>query len=106
MAKKKKRSGHDAQWAEAKRRCRLSIDDVRMAKELGLDPRKLIKNIPCPSQQWKQPVKFWIRELYARKHPPAASEPAPPDEVERIAPRLLCGTACRGPARLRPAHLG
>lgn len=27
-----------------------------MAKEMGLNPRSLIKNIPSPSQPWKQPV--------------------------------------------------
>ena len=38
-----------------------------MAKELGLNPRSLIKNIPSPSQQWKLPVKQWIRELYEKR---------------------------------------
>jgi hypothetical protein len=35
--------------------------------ELGLNPRKLIKNRPNPSERWKQPVHLWIRELYARR---------------------------------------
>jgi len=30
-----------------------------MARELGLNPRTLIKNIPSPTQQWKLPVKQW-----------------------------------------------
>jgi hypothetical protein len=72
MVRKKRKPGYDAHWAEAKRLCRLNAEDVRMAKELGLNPRKLIKNIPSPSQPWKLPVKFWIRELYARKHPGAS----------------------------------
>ncbi len=38
-----------------------------MAKELGLNPRSLIKNIPSPTQQWKLPVKQWIHELYEEK---------------------------------------
>ncbi len=38
-----------------------------MAKELGLNPRSLIKNIPSPRQQWKAPVKQWIRALYEEK---------------------------------------
>ncbi len=38
-----------------------------MAKELGLKPRTLIKNIPSKSQQWKAPVKLWIRDLYEKK---------------------------------------
>jgi hypothetical protein len=64
MANKNKRDGD---WVEAKRRCQLNQDDMRKAKELGLNPRKLIKNIPSKSQQWKAPVKSWIRELYEKQ---------------------------------------
>ena len=38
-----------------------------MARELGLNPRSLIKNIPSPIQQWKLPVRQWIHELYEKK---------------------------------------
>ncbi len=44
---------------------------LNSAKELGLVPRSLIKNIPSPKQQWKAPVKDWIRDLYSRRHPSA-----------------------------------
>src|SRR5229473_310931 len=57
----------DDAWKEAKRRCRLNEEDVRMAKELGFQPRSLIKNIPDPSQKWKAPVNEWIRSLYEEK---------------------------------------
>jgi hypothetical protein len=63
MAKKK---NSDA-WAEAKKRCRLNAADIQMAKELGMSPKSLIKNIPSKSQQWKAPVKVWIKELYEDK---------------------------------------
>ena len=33
-------------WAEAKKRCRLNEEDIKIAKEMGLNPRSLIKNIP------------------------------------------------------------
>ena len=55
------------EWLEAKRRCGLSDDDVRMAKDLGFKPRSLIKNIPAKSQPWKAPVREWIRELHATR---------------------------------------
>ena len=58
---------HDPQWAKAKQVCRLNMDDIRKAKELGLSPRALIKNVPGPSQQWKAPVKVWIQELYEKR---------------------------------------
>ncbi|MCO5386549.1 MAG: hypothetical protein NHB14_13125 [Desulfosporosinus sp.] len=38
-----------------------------MVREMGLNPRSLIKNIPSPSQQWKAPVSTWIREMYQER---------------------------------------
>ena len=38
-----------------------------MAKELGIGPKSLMKSIPGPSQQWKLPVKLWIRELHEKR---------------------------------------
>jgi hypothetical protein len=58
---------HSQDWEEAKKRCRLNEADIQMAKELGMTPKSLIKNIPAPNQQWKVPVKVWIRDLYEEK---------------------------------------
>jgi len=55
------------EWLEAQRRCRLSDEEVRMAKELGIKPRSLIKNIPDKSQPWKAPVGEWVRDLHAKR---------------------------------------
>ncbi|WP_113928758.1 hypothetical protein [Bacillus sp. P14.5] len=63
LAKKK---NADA-WADAKKRCRLNEADISMAKELGMTPKSLTKNIPSPKQHWKAPVKEWVRELYQKK---------------------------------------
>lgn len=38
-----------------------------MAKELGMGPRSLVKNIPAKSQPWKAPVGQWLRDLYAKR---------------------------------------
>ena len=57
----------DGEWAEAKRRCRLSADDVKMARAPGLQPRSLIKNIPGPREAWKAPVRDWVRDLYRKR---------------------------------------
>ena len=67
MAKKKHKQRKQAAWDDAARRCRLSADEIRMAKELGIGPASLIKNIPSSSQRWKQPVRDWVRELYQKK---------------------------------------
>ena len=69
MAKKKKqpKNKRDRLWIEAKRRCRLNDNDIQIAKELGLNPRSLIKNIPSKTEQWKLPVKDWIRQMYQKR---------------------------------------
>ncbi len=70
MSKEKK----DKLWAEAKKRCRLNAETVRMAKEMGLNPRSLIKNIPNEKQQWKDPVHVWIRDMYSKRQGKMAKE--------------------------------
>lgn len=72
---KLKKSSQEQLWAEAQRRCRLSDDAVRMAKELGLGPRSLIKNIPSPTQPWKAPVEDWVRAIYEKRCRAKASRP-------------------------------
>jgi hypothetical protein len=72
VARSKNRQGvkdmkHEEEWKKAKKLCRLSNEDIRMARELGMGPRGLMKNIPSPKQRWKAPVAVWIRELYAKK---------------------------------------
>ncbi len=74
--KKKKKSKHDPAWAKAKKVCRLNLEDIRMAKELGMSPRSLMKNIPSPSQPWKSPVKIWIRDLYEQRQAKIARKSA------------------------------
>ncbi len=55
------------QWKEAKQKCRLNDEEIRMAKEMGLNPLSLIKNIPAKNQLWKAPVKIWIQEMYEER---------------------------------------
>ncbi|MCC2685107.1 MAG: hypothetical protein K0R75_2006 [Paenibacillaceae bacterium] len=63
----------EAHWAEAVKKCRLNTESVRMAKEMGLNPLSLIKNIPSKDQLWKAPVHVWIRELYEKRQAKAAA---------------------------------
>jgi hypothetical protein len=69
MAKKKKqpKNKRDRLWTEAKRKCRLNDNDIQIAKEMGLNPQSLIKNIPSKTEQWKLPVKDWIRQMYQKR---------------------------------------
>ena len=53
-------------WDEAKRKCRLGEEEIRMAKEMGLTPQSLIRNIPNKKEMWKAPVKDWIHDMYEK----------------------------------------
>ena len=66
----------DPLWAKAKNVCRLNMDDIRMAKELGFSPQSLIKNLPSPRQAWKLSVKDWIRELHETRFGRKTSGPS------------------------------
>ena len=70
--KRKKKLKGEALWAEAKKRCRLNTEELRMAKEMSLNPRNLIKNIPSPSQPWKVPINLWIQKTYRKRQEKAA----------------------------------
>ncbi len=59
----------DQAWAEAARRCRLSPDEVRMARELGFKARSPLNNLPSPQQPWNAPVAEWVRDLYEKRQP-------------------------------------
>jgi len=78
MAKNKKqpKTKKDKLWIEAKSKCRLNSEDIRIAKEMGLNPLSLIKNIPSKSQPWKSPVKDWIHEMYEKRQEKAAKKKA------------------------------
>lgn len=74
--KPKKKPAHDPQWAKAKQVCRLNMEDIRMAKELGISPKSLMKNVPAPGQLWKAPVKIWIRDQYEKRRQQSSKKSA------------------------------
>jgi hypothetical protein len=69
---KKVKSKRDGLWTEAKQKCHLSNADIQIAKEMGLNPQSLIKNIPSRSEPWKVPVRNWIHEMYRKRREKAA----------------------------------
>lgn len=50
-----------------KKKCKLNAEILRMAKEMGLNPRSLIKNIPNKIEKWKAPVSVWIEDMYKER---------------------------------------
>lgn len=64
----------DQQWKEAKNKCRLNDEEIAIAKQLGINPKSLIKNIPNKSEPWKAPVKDWLHELDDKAQKKAAQK--------------------------------
>jgi hypothetical protein len=54
-------------WIEARRRHRLSERHVQMARELGLNPKKLGKIDNHRQEPWKAPLPEFIEQLYAKR---------------------------------------
>ena len=82
----------DELWQEAKRKCRLNAEDIALAKQLGLNPRSLIKNIPSKSQPWKAPVNIWIREIEAKRQKKSEQKQRRKAKTKTAAPRDKPGT--------------
>jgi hypothetical protein len=66
MAKKKLPQGMQ-DWVEAGRRHRLSHAHVQMARELGMNPRKLGKLDNHDQEPWKLPLPLFIEHLYFKR---------------------------------------
>lgn len=72
MAKKKERNEEESNQEKNQK----EQIEKRIAKEMGLNPRSLIKNIPSKTEQWKLPVKDWIREMYQKRQEKSARKKA------------------------------
>ena len=66
--KKKKRPNQKVQaWNDARKRHRLSHAQVQMARELGMNPRKLGKLDNHDQEPWKMPLHEYIEHLYVER---------------------------------------
>jgi len=54
-------------WVEAKRRHHLTDAQVQMARELGMNPRKLGKLDNHKQEPWKLPLPQFIERLYLKR---------------------------------------
>lgn len=54
-------------WVDAKKKYRLSDITVQMARELGLNPKKLGKIANHKQELWKDPLSSFIRTLYEKR---------------------------------------
>jgi len=54
-------------WVDARRRFHLSHSHVQMARELGMNPKKLGKLNNHDQESWKAPLPQFIEHLYAKR---------------------------------------
>lgn len=54
-------------WVDARKLFRLSHDHVQMARELGLNPKKLGGLANHDQEIWKSPLPIFIEELYFKR---------------------------------------
>ena len=65
MATNKKRLTPQFQvWVDARNKFRLSHAHIQMARELGLNPKKLGSIANDDQERWKSPLPQFIEELY------------------------------------------
>ena len=58
---------HLQAWVAARKRHRLSDAHVQMARELGMNPKKLGKLDNADQELWKQPLPAFIESLYRKR---------------------------------------
>ena len=68
MADNKKRLTPKYQvWVDARNKFRLSHAHIQMARELGLNPKKLGSLANHDQERWKSPLPQFIEELYLER---------------------------------------
>jgi hypothetical protein len=68
MAKRKKNLSPKHQpWVDARKRFHLSHAHIQMARELGMNPKKLGGKANHKQEPWKVPLPEFIEELYEKR---------------------------------------
>ena len=67
-------------WTEARRRFHLSHAQVQMARELGMNPKKLGRLDNHKQERWKLPLRLFIEECYLKRF--GRAQPDDPRPIE------------------------
>ena len=68
MARKKRKPNQKMQaWIDARKRHHLSHAHVQMARELGMNPKKLGQKDNHRQEPWKMPLRQFIEHLYLKR---------------------------------------
>ena len=80
-------------WIDARRRFRLSHAEVQMARELGMNSKKLGKLDSHRQERWKLPLPEYIATLYRKRF--GKERPEPLRSIEEIAAARLAKNEAR-----------
>jgi len=67
MGKKKKIPDKLKIWVDARKRFHLSHEQIQMARELGMNPKKFGKLANHKQESWKAPLPDFIESLYYKR---------------------------------------
>jgi hypothetical protein len=84
-------------WIEARQRFHLTDAQVQMARELGLNPKKLGKVANHRQEPWKAPLPAYIERLYVKRF--GKSRPDVTGSIEEVAAARRVKKAARKEAR-------
>lgn len=101
---RKKLSQQLQDWVEARRRFHLSHAHVQMARELGMNPKKLGKLDNHDQEPWKAPLPQFIEHLYEKRF--GRERPEVVMSVEERARARDAKKAARKEARRQAARRG
>lgn len=91
-------------WVDARRRHRLSHAHVQMARELGINPKKLGKRDNDDQEPWKAPLPEFIEHLYLKSF--GRERPQVVTSIEERARAHNAKTAARKEARRQARAAG
>jgi hypothetical protein len=60
-------SNKNEEWMTAKRKYRLTDEQIQMARELGMNPRGFGSLANHKQEKWKAPLADFIEELYFKR---------------------------------------
>jgi hypothetical protein len=105
MTKNKPRIPEDMQrWIDARKRFHLSHAQVQMARELGMNPRKLGSLDNHKQERWKAPLPIFIEQCYRRRF--GKAQPDHVISIEERAQEIATSKAEKRERRQRLNTLG
>ncbi|MCB1083555.1 MAG: hypothetical protein KDK61_04540 [Simkania sp.] len=75
MKKRKNLTPKEVKWKEVKKKYRLSLRHIEMAKKLNMNPKKFGSIANHKQQPWKDPLPQFIERIYFKRF----KEKSPPN---------------------------